>query len=78
MNGTHYARTSEAWLSQMDRNKDEIMPILGQIYGEVRTCESYAVCCTRLCLGIGYIARICIICICRSFEQQQRRYDISK
>lgn len=37
MNGTHYARTSEAWLSNMDRNKDEIMPILGQIYGEV--CE---------------------------------------
>lgn len=35
MNGTHYARTSEAWLSQMDRNKDEIIPILGQIYGEV-------------------------------------------
>ena len=38
MNGTHYARTSEAWLSQMDRNKAEIMPILGQIYGEVCTC----------------------------------------
>ncbi|CAM9519344.1 unnamed protein product [Pylaiella littoralis] len=34
VNGTHYARTSEAWLSQMDRNKDEIIPILGQIYGE--------------------------------------------
>lgn len=36
VNGTHYARTSEAWLKQMDQNKDEIMPILGQIYGEVR------------------------------------------
>lgn len=35
MNGTHYARTSEAWLQQMDANKEEIMPILEQIYGEV-------------------------------------------
>ncbi|CAM9504380.1 unnamed protein product [Scytosiphon promiscuus] len=34
VNGTHYARTSEAWLNNMDRNKDEIMPILAQIYGE--------------------------------------------
>ncbi|CAN0026540.1 unnamed protein product, partial [Hapterophycus canaliculatus] len=39
VNGTHYARTSEAWLSNMDSNKDEIMPILGQIYGEVRGTE---------------------------------------
>ncbi|CBN77985.1 conserved unknown protein [Ectocarpus siliculosus] len=34
VNGTHYARTSEAWLSRMDENKEEIMPILGEIYGE--------------------------------------------
>lgn len=35
VNGTHYARTSEAWLTQMDTHKEEIMPILGEIYGEV-------------------------------------------
>lgn len=42
VNGTHYARTSEAWLSNMDSKKDEIMPILGQIYGEVGTPSIFA------------------------------------
>lgn len=36
VNGTHYSRTSEAWLNRMDTNKNEIMPVLAEIYGEVR------------------------------------------
>lgn len=43
VNGTHYARTSEAWLSRMDENKEEIMPILGEIYGEVCMCSVFCV-----------------------------------
>lgn len=35
VNGTHYARTSEAWLANMDEKKEEIMPLLTKIYGEV-------------------------------------------
>ena len=34
-NGTHYQRTSEAWLQNLDRNRREIMPILTSVYGEV-------------------------------------------
>eukprot|EP00904_Undaria_pinnatifida_P004467 jgi/Undpi1/14020/HiC_scaffold_9.g03671.m1 len=34
VNGNHYARTSEAWLNLLDKNKEEVMPILAQIYGE--------------------------------------------
>ena len=34
-NGTHYQRTSEAWLHNLDRNRREIMPILTSVYGEV-------------------------------------------
>ncbi|MFN0049264.1 MAG: SAM-dependent methyltransferase [Cytophagales bacterium] len=33
VNGTHYARTSTQWLSNMDKNKQTIMPILQNIYG---------------------------------------------
>ncbi|WP_199139282.1 SAM-dependent methyltransferase [Pedobacter sp. ASV12] len=33
VNGTHYGRTSEAWLANMDRHKKEIMPILQETYG---------------------------------------------
>ena len=31
--GTHYERTSNAWLDTMDANRDRIMPILEQTYG---------------------------------------------
>jgi len=31
--GTHYGKTSEAWLSNMDAHKNEIMPILAETYG---------------------------------------------
>jgi len=31
--GTHYARTSEAWLENMDAQREAIMPILAETYG---------------------------------------------
>jgi len=33
-NGQHYARTCNAWLENMDKNEDAIMPILADCYGE--------------------------------------------
>jgi cyclopropane-fatty-acyl-phospholipid synthase len=33
VDGTHYQRTSEAWLAQMDRNEARIRPILEKTYG---------------------------------------------
>jgi len=33
-NGGHYAKTSNAWLSQMDANKHTIMPLLVSVYGK--------------------------------------------
>lgn len=32
--GTHYQKTSEAWLLNMDRHRDEIMGLFRQIYGD--------------------------------------------
>jgi cyclopropane-fatty-acyl-phospholipid synthase len=34
VNGTHYARTSEAWLKNMDDHKAEIMPLFEETYGK--------------------------------------------
>lgn len=34
VNGTNYGKTSEAWLSNMDKHKKEIMPILETTYGK--------------------------------------------
>jgi cyclopropane-fatty-acyl-phospholipid synthase len=33
VNGTHYAKTSEAWLTNMDNHKAEIMPLFEKTYG---------------------------------------------
>jgi cyclopropane-fatty-acyl-phospholipid synthase len=33
VNGTHYEKTSNAWLAKMDANKKDIMPILADTYG---------------------------------------------
>ena len=33
VNGTHYARTLEAWLARMDAARDEIVPVLRDVYG---------------------------------------------
>ena len=34
VDGTHYQRTAEDWLANMDRRRDELMPILAATYGE--------------------------------------------
>jgi cyclopropane-fatty-acyl-phospholipid synthase len=34
VNGTHYEKTSNGWLANMDRNKDEVIPILKDTYGQ--------------------------------------------
>lgn len=33
-NGSHYARTCNAWLEKMDANEDAIKPVLAECYGE--------------------------------------------
>lgn len=34
VSGTHYAKTSEAWLANMDKHKKNIMPLFEQTYGK--------------------------------------------
>jgi len=34
VNGTHYGKTAEAWLSNMDNHKAEIIPLFEQTYGK--------------------------------------------
>ena len=33
LNGTHYQRTAEAWLENMDVRREEIRPVLAKVYG---------------------------------------------
>lgn len=33
VDGTHYQKTSEAWLARMDGAKDELWPLIGETYG---------------------------------------------
>ena len=35
VDGTHYQKTAEHWLQNMDRNRAEIMPLFAQTYGPV-------------------------------------------
>jgi cyclopropane-fatty-acyl-phospholipid synthase len=34
VDGTHYEKTAELWLANLDRNREEILPILAGVYGE--------------------------------------------
>ncbi|HEX7961291.1 MAG TPA: cyclopropane-fatty-acyl-phospholipid synthase family protein [Terriglobales bacterium] len=34
LSGTHYAKTAEAWLANMDDHRAEILPLFGQTYGD--------------------------------------------
>lgn len=34
VNGTHYQKTSEAWLTRMDKASDELKPLIAETYGE--------------------------------------------
>ena len=31
--GTHYAKTSNAWLAKMDKRREELIPIFTEVYG---------------------------------------------
>ena len=33
VNGTHYAKTSEAWLANMDANRENLLPLFAATYG---------------------------------------------
>jgi cyclopropane-fatty-acyl-phospholipid synthase len=33
INGSHYSRTAEAWLANMDKHRKDIMPIMEDVYG---------------------------------------------
>jgi cyclopropane-fatty-acyl-phospholipid synthase len=37
LSGTHYQRTAEAWLQNMDAHRGEILPLFAETYGEAQT-----------------------------------------
>ncbi|MES2690562.1 MAG: class I SAM-dependent methyltransferase [Bacteroidota bacterium] len=39
VSGQHYQKTSEAWLSNMDAHKDQIMPLFEQTYGKAEAMK---------------------------------------
>ena len=34
VNGTHYQKTSEAWLTRMDAARGELLPLIAETYGQ--------------------------------------------
>jgi cyclopropane-fatty-acyl-phospholipid synthase len=39
VNGTHYSKTSEAWLRNMDQHKKQIMPLFEKTYGKAQALK---------------------------------------
>jgi len=39
VSGMHYAKTSEAWLQNMDQHRNEIMPLFEQTYGQANALQ---------------------------------------
>ena len=37
VDGLHYARTLRAWLENLDRHRDRVMPVLQTVYGRERS-----------------------------------------
>ena len=33
VSGRHYQKTAEAWLRNLDRNRDQVLPLLREVYG---------------------------------------------
>ncbi|MGZ3764943.1 MAG: SAM-dependent methyltransferase [Mucilaginibacter sp.] len=42
VSGTHYAKTSEAWLKNMDAHKEEIIPLFEETYGKDQSIKWWA------------------------------------
>jgi len=42
VNGTHYGKTAEAWLKNMDRHKTEIIPLFEETYGKDEAVKWWA------------------------------------
>lgn len=41
VSGVHYQKTAEAWLERMDENRDQILPIFQDVYGEKDTTKMW-------------------------------------
>ncbi len=39
VDGTHYQKTSEAWLSRMDQHRSEILPLFEKTYGPAKALK---------------------------------------
>lgn len=39
INGMHYKKTAEAWLSNLDKNRHEVLPILSDVYGQAHAAR---------------------------------------
>ena len=57
VSGTHYQKTSEAWLTRMDANSDELKPLIAETYGEENAKQWWVWwrCCFMACAELwGY------------------------